>query len=903
MKEENAFSLQEKVRARLLVKGVVQGVGFRPFVDRYALENHLAGWVLNSSSGVEIEVEGRREDVEKFVGGFSENAPPRSLITRMDVSYCPPFGYAGFTIRQSIVQPWEFTLISPDLALCPDCLKELRDPEDRRYGYPFINCTNCGPRYTIIRDIPYDRSNTTMNKFTMCSACEKEYEDPADRRFHAQPNACWDCGPKIWLSDLNGVQCSGVQCSGNVIAVEAKNIAAETKNAIAGAKNVIAEEKNAIAEARDAIAEEKNAIAEAKNLLRQGKILAIKGLGGFHLACDARNEEAVRTLRMRKKREEKPFALMVKSIENIRSFCFMCEEEEQSLLSARAPILLLKKKNDSFIAPSVAPKSQRFGVMLPYTPLHHLIMDGDYLALVMTSGNISQEPIVISNEEAATRLRGIADFFLFHDRDIYTRSDDSIVQVMEGKEALLRRSRGYCPMPIHLGPIHLFPPSLSPLPPQGFPDQGRGDNQELFDPGLIHSRPPGPIHLGYPGQGQSQGQGQGKGKGRSQEILACGAELKNTICLTREEDAFVSQYLGDLENLETFRFFEHTVSKMKRILKVDPKIIAYDLHPDYLSTKYAQEACGFDLAVPVQHHHAHIASCMAENGLKEKVIGIAWDGTGYGEDGCIWGGEFLVSDFVSFERKAFFSYVPLPGGQMAIKEPYRMALCYLYQVFGEKMMDLDLAFLRPIGQGKQAAIMEVMQKRINSPLTSSAGRLFESISALLGVRSRNTFEGQAAMDLEYLASSFQPWDDEGGETWNPGENERQGYYPHPYPYVIHCRGSHYQIEVTPMIEQIVHEIVDQQRHHHHHHQDPAEIAFRFHLTMAEIAAEVCCKIREEYGIKKVVLSGGVFQNRLLTSLLSKKLLDREFDCYKHWKVPSNDGGISLGQAVIAHYKS
>jgi len=828
MKEENASSLQEKVMARLLVKGVVQGVGFRPFVDRYAHENHLAGWVLNSSSGVEIEVEGRREDVERFVGGFSKNAPTRSLITRMDVSYCPPLGYPDFTIRQSIVQPKEFTLISPDIALCPDCLKELRDPFDRRYGYPFINCTNCGPRYTIIRDIPYDRSNTTMKKFIMCPACEKEYADPSDRRFHAQPNACWDCGPKIWLSDLNGVQCSG------------------------------------------------DVLAEVRSLLKQGKILAIKGLGGFHLACDAQNEEAVRTLRMRKKREEKPFALMVKSIEDIRSFCFMDEEEERSLLSPQAPIVLLKKKNDSIVAPSVAPKSQHFGVMLPYTPLHHLLMDGDYLALVMTSGNISQEPIVISNEDAVTRLRGIADYFLFHDRDIYTRSDDSIVQLVEGKETLLRRSRGYCPMPIHLGPIPLGPIHLGP----------------------IHL---GHVHLpGYSCQGQ--------------EILACGAELKNTICLTREEDAFVSQYLGDLENLETFRFFEHTVAKMKRILKVDPKIIAYDLHPDYLSTKYAQKAKGFDLAVPVQHHHAHIASCMAENGLKEKVIGIAWDGTGYGEDGCIWGGEFLVSDFVSFERKAFFSYVPLPGGQMAIREPYRMALCYLYQVFGEKMMDLDLAFLRRIDQGKKAAIMEVIQKRINSPLTSSVGRLFEAVSALLGVRSQNTFEGQAAMDLEYLASSVQPppgeYDDsdEPVEPGEPGENDKKGYYP--YPYVINHRGSHYQIEVTPMIEQIVYELADHHHHNdhhqhnnHHHHQDPAAIAFRFHLTMAEIAVEVCCKIREEYGIKSVVLSGGVFQNRLLTSLLSKKLLDQEFDCYKHWKVPPNDGGISLGQAVIAHFKS
>ncbi|MEW5800521.1 MAG: carbamoyltransferase HypF [bacterium] len=829
-KEENPSSRQGRVkaRARLLVKGIVQGVGFRPFVDRFARENHLAGWVLNSSSGVEIEVEGEREDVEKFVRGFPGKAPRRSLITHLDVSYYPPVGYDCFTIRRSIVQPQEFTLISPDLAICPDCLRELQDESDRRAGYPFINCTNCGPRYSIIKDIPYDRSNTTMEKFTMCPECEKEYRDPSDRRFHAQPNACRVCGPRVWMSDLNGSECPN------------------------------------------------NAVEAAKNALAEGKILAIKGLGGFHLVCDAQNDDAVRMLRTRKKREEKPFALMARSIEDIRSFCFVCEKEELSLTSPTAPIVLLKKKNDSLIAPSVAPKSLHFGVMLPYTPLHHLIMNGPWLALVMTSGNISQEPIVISNEDAVKRLAGIADCFVFHDRDIYTRSDDSIVQVVEGKEALLRRSRGYCPIPISLGEI-----SLEEIP---------------FEP--VHS-----------------------GSSDRQEILACGAELKNTICLTRENNAFVSQYLGDLENLETFRFFEHTVSKMKRILKVDPKIIAYDLHPDYLSTKYALKASGFDLKIPVQHHHAHIASCMVENGLKnEKVIGIAWDGTGYGEDGCVWGGEFLVADYTTFERKAFFSYLPLPGGHMAIREPYRMALSYLYQVFGEKMTDLCLPFLQRIGLERQMAIMEIIRKGINSPLTSSAGRLFESISALLGVRDKNTFEGQAAMDLEYLASSVPNMPDTPDVPGSPGVLDAPDA-PHdqgirPYPYLLHAEGGggHYRIDVAPMIRQMVHELAGQPHQHyqpHQHHQqshlhqqkDMAGAAFRFHLTMAEIAAEVCHKIRKEYGIKSVVLSGGVFQNRLLTSLLSKKLLDRGFDCYKHWKVPPNDGGIALGQAVIAHFIS
>lgn len=761
--------MNKKVRARLLVYGVVQGVGFRPFVDRFARENRLTGWVLNASSGVEIEVEGKRNDVKKFVDGFSENAPPMSLISHIDVSDLPPVGYKDFVIKKSIVQPQEFTLISPDMATCEDCLKELQDPQDRRFGYPFINCTNCGPRYTIIRDIPYDRSKTTMKKFVMCPACQKEYKEITNRRFHTQPNACPDCGPKIWLLDSQGNEQAG------------------------------------------------DGITKAKNLLSQGKILAVKGLGGFHLVCDAQNEEAVKNLRQKKRREEKPFALMVYSLEKSKAFCFISKEEEKSLLSIKRPIVLLKKKKASPIAPSVAPRSQDLGVMLPYTPLHYLLMDGSYLALVMTSGNISQEPIVFSNEEALERLKGIADYYLLHNRDIYTRSDDSVVYIANKTETMLRRSRGYCPLP---------------------------------------------IHLGYP----------------VRHILACGAELKNTICLTRDKDAFVSQYIGDLENLEAFNSFEHTIHKMKRILKVNPRIIAYDMHPDYLSTKYAQEISEYDIKIPVQHHHAHVASCMAENGLKKKVIGLAWDGTGYGEDGCVWGGEFLLADFLSFERKAFFSYLPMPGGERAIKEPYRMAISYLYQTFGDDLIDLALPFLIQTDNKKLSAILETLKKGINSPLTSSAGRFFESISSIVGVRNKNTFEGQAAIELEYLASSIQK------------RNNISAY-----PYLINQIDSQYQIDVTPMIKQIVKESVNQK--------PSAGIAFAFHITMAQIALDVCRKIREECGITSVVLSGGVFQNRLLVSLLTERLDEQGFDYYIQQKVPANDGGISLGQAAIAHFKA
>ena len=735
----------------------------------HAITNLLTGWVLNASFGVKVEVEGKRKDVKKFVEGFSENAPPMSLISHIDVSDLPPVGYKDFVIKKSIVQPQEFTLISPDMATCQDCLKELQDPKDRRFEYPFINCTNCGPRYTIIRDIPYDRPKTTMKKFVMCPACQKEYKDITNRRFHAQPNACPDCGPKIWLLDSQGNEQAG------------------------------------------------DGITKAKNLLSQGKILAVKGLGGFHLVCDAQNEGAVNNLRQRKRREEKPFALMVNSIEKSKAFCFISKEEEKSLLSIKRPIVLLKKKKTSLLAPSVAPKSQDLGVMLPYTPLHYLLMDGPYLALVMTSGNISQEPIVISYEEALERLKGIADYYLLHNRDIYTRSDDSVVYISNKSETMLRRSRGYCPLP---------------------------------------------IHLDYP----------------VEQILACGAELKNTICLTRDKDAFVSQYIGDLENLEAFNFFEHTIHKMKRILKVNPRIIAYDMHPDYLSTKYAKEVSAYDIKIPVQHHHAHVASCMAENGLKQKVIGLAWDGTGYGEDGCVWGGEFLIADFFSFERKAFFSYLPMPGGEKAIKEPYRMAISYLYQTFGDDLMDLALPVLIHTDNKKLSAILETLKKGINSPLTSSAGRLFESISSIVGVRNKNTYEGQAAIELEYLASSI-----------------RKRNNISAYPYLINQIDSQYQIDVTPMIKQVVKESVDQK--------SSAGIAFTFHVTMARIAIDMCRKIREECGITSVVLSGGVFQNRLLVSLLTEKLDEQGFDYYVQQKVPANDGGISLGQAAIAHFKS
>jgi len=752
---------REYTARRIEVEGIVQGVGFRPFVYQLANRHNLKGEVLNTSSGVSIHVEGIDKDIDSFCLELKKNSPPLARIT--DVSDYPETvkNHNSFSIAESRPDASRSVLISPDVSICNDCLKELFDTKDRRFRYPFINCTNCGPRYTIIDDIPYDRPNTSMKHFRMCGKCQAEYDDPENRRFHAQPNACHDCGPNVTLYDN-----------------------------------------------KRKIIDGENPIKATAYLLKQGHIVAIKGLGGFHLAADAENDKAVYTLRKRKVREEKPFAIMSFDIEKIKRFAVIELGEEALISSYRRPIVLLKKKEPNPLSYEISPKNKYFGTMLPYTPLHYLLLQHDFTALVMTSGNRSEEPISIDNEDALNRFSDIADFYLTHNRDIYLRSDDSIVKRTAGETRFIRRSRGYVPTPVFL-------------------------NRKI------------------------------------QPVLACGAELKNTVCITKDDKAFVSQHIGDLENLSTLEFFELTIRHMKRILNVDPEIVACDLHPDYLSTKYALSLNNVKV-VRVQHHHAHIAGCMAENMIDGPVIGLSFDGTGYGADGKIWGGEILVVENSRFTRAAHISYIPMPGSAAAIKEPWRMAVSYLYDVFGEDMRGLDIPVLKAISEDKISFIIDMISKKINSPETSSLGRLFDGISAIIGIRNLVCFEGQAAMELEMLSEE------------NTGKT---------YDYEWVSDDNVYKILTAPIIKGIVSDV--------HNGVHPSVIGGKFHRTVIRLFTELCKIMRKDTDIKRIALSGGVFQNSILLSGMVKSLEENGFKVYTHKLVPANDGGISLGQAVIA----
>ena len=760
------------VRAQVVVRGIVQGVGFRPFVYRLAQEHGLAGWVLNSTQGVVIEVEGEKDRIDRFLAGLTDSPPPQALIEGVETNFLPPVGYSSFVIEASR-EGDEFVLISPDICICADCLRELRDPQDRRHAYPFINCTNCGPRFTIISDIPYDRPKTTMRVFHMCPRCDREYHDPVDRRFHAQPNACPVCGPQVELVG-NGDR---------------------LREATAGPE----------------------AIEAARRLLAEGAILAVKGLGGFHLACDATNARAVATLRERKRRVDKPFAVMSLDVDTVNRYCEVSEGEAQLLESPARPIVLLDRRPDSPIARDLAPGNNSTGVMLPYTPLHYLLLEGTghngaepLLALVMTSGNLSEEPIATGNEEALERLGPLADYFLLHNRDIHVRCDDSVTRLFRGREAVIRRSRGYAPFPVRL-------------------------NLEL------------------------------------EEVLACGAELKNTFCLTKETYAFLSQHIGDMENLETYESHRSAVEHFRRLFRVEPQVVAYDLHPNYLATRYALELAEAEglRKVGVQHHHAHVVSCMAENGVSDKVIGVAFDGTGYGTDGHIWGGEFLLADYRNFRRLAHFKYVPLPGGEAAIRRPYRMAVSHLLSAFGEEALDLPLELWSQVDPAELSLIRRMMAAGVNCPLTSSCGRLFDAVSALLGVRGVVNYEGQAAIELEMVAA-------EGvDEAYDWGR-------PSGHPMII---------DPAPLLRGVVSDV--------RRGVDVGIISAKFHNTIAVIIAAVSEVARRRAGVGNVALSGGVFQNVYLLGRTLDELERRGFETLIHHQVPANDGGIALGQAVIA----
>jgi hydrogenase maturation protein HypF len=727
------------------VEGTVQGVGFRPFVHGLATGLGLAGLVGNDSRGVFIEVEGDLHAVERFLSGLRE-PPPLALVERISTRSLSPDGLTGFAIVGSDTSGQRSVLVSADSATCADCLRELRDPADRRYGYPFVNCTNCGPRFTIVTDVPYDRPNTTMAGFAMCADCAAEYRDPADRRFHAQPVCCPACGPHITLRDAGGRALPG------------------------------------------------EPVEAARALLRQGGILALKGLGGYHLAATAGDESAVAALRSRKHREDKPFAVMAADVGSARSLGEVGPAEEALLTSVRRPIVLLRRLADAPLAGAVAPGNRSIGVMLPYTPLHHLLAGEP---LVLTSGNVSDEPIAYRDEDAFAALREIADAFLTHDRPIHVRTDDSVTRVFRGRELPVRRSRGYVPGPV-------------PLPAGGPP------------------------------------------------VLACGAELKNTFCLAKDGRAFVSHHIGDLENYETLRAYREGIEHFGRLFDITPSLIAHDLHPEYLSTKYALEQ---DLPlVGVQHHHAHIASCMADNEWTEPVIGVAFDGTGYGTDGTLWGGEFLVADLTGFERAGHLLPVPLPGGTMAIREPWRMAAAHGVPA------DLDVARRNAASWD---TVVAMGRRGVGSPLTSSVGRLFDAVAALLGVRDRVNYEGQAAIELEQRADA----------------HERRAYP------VRLDDGSPFTVPGADLVAAVVADL--------RAGVGVPSIAGRFHNTVAGIVVAGAVRLRETTGVTTVALSGGVFQNLLLLERAVAGLEAEDFGVLVHHRVPPNDGGISLGQAAVA----
>lgn len=754
--------------ASIHINGIVQGVGFRPFVYALAKRFGLTGWVRNTSAGVDIGLDGARELLEDFVYALKTETPPLARIDDLQVVWGNKNGFTSFEIVHSEAISGAFQPISPDVCICPDCLRELFDPSDRRYRYPFINCTNCGPRFTIIKDIPYDRPLTTMASFAMCPDCAAEYADPLDRRFHAQPVACPVCGPKIWLELSRG---------------------------------------------KTIISEGDTALKQVRQLLTEGKIVAVKGLGGFHLACDATNAGAVIELRRRKLRVDKPFALMLYDIQTVQKHCFLDASERSLLASSTRPVVLLRRKPESPIVPDIAPRQDTLGVMLPYTPLHFLLLEKavDFPeALVMTSGNLSEEPIATDNDEARHRLADLADAFLLHDRDIYTRCDDSVVRSFGKNVYPFRRSRGYAPFPVHL------PKEVPP-------------------------------------------------------ILATGGELKNTFCMTHGNYAFLSHHIGDMENHETLRSFEQGVEHFERLFRVKPEALAYDLHPNYMTTHYALARAGCENlpVVGVQHHHAHIASCMADHGLdgSRPLIGIAFDGTGYGVDGAIWGGEFLVADYQDFQRPYHLAYFPLPGGDAAIKRPSRTALALLW-VLGVEWDDC-LAPVKDLSSEERMTLQVQLERKLNSPLTSSMGRLFDAAASLADVRQKVNYEAQAAIEFEALV-----------------DIQETGAY--------HFEIAQSEIQVLPAVNGLVADVLAGV---------PASvISARFHHGLVNMIREVCSRIRAQTGLNEIALSGGVWQNMTLLTLSLAGLRQDGFQVYIHHQVPTNDGGLALGQALIAAQK-
>lgn len=787
------------------ITGIVQGVGFRPFV--YSLANKLGirGWVKNTSSGVFIHAEGPVRNLDVFIKEIQSENPPLSKIDSFSTDIICTNGYQDFKIVNSESQEVGFQPVAPDVSICVDCLEELYDPGDRRYLYPFINCTNCGPRFTIIQDIPYDRPFTTMAEFEMCTDCLQEYNDPSDRRFHAQPIACPACGPQIWL---------------------------EFPREIDPAHKMKPHSP-------------RETITQAQNLLQDGYILGIKGLGGFHLACDALNSTAVAKLRERKHRVDKPFAVMFLNTDLVSEHCYLSDFERKVIESPQRPIVILQRRPNSTLCNAVAPNQDTVGVMLPYTPLHYLLLDGfsgseqsseknqkgTSLILVMTSGNMSDEPIAIKNKEAHNKLDNIVDAFLLHDRPILTRCDDSVIRVFESttqdtrrelsgfspQQYPIRRSRGYAPTPFSLP---------APAPP----------------------------------------------------ILAVGAELKNTFCFSREDYALISQHIGNLSNYDTFNAFGRGIEHFEHLFRLSPEYIAHDLHPDYMSTRYAIERAEQDTVqrYGVQHHHAHIASCMIENDIPadKNVIGVAFDGTGYGIDRAIWGGEFLIAGYETFQRAAHLDYVPLPGGDAAIRTPARTALAYLWH--SDIPWTPDLNCVQAVSDVEKQVILNQLIKKINSPFTSSMGRLFDAVASLIGVRQRINYEAQASIEFEALCDRY----------------ESSSY---PIKLIFDPPGS----DAKNMLKIDIKEIISSIKMDLDRGIGKPIIVAKFHNTVSNMVSDVCCLLRDRCACNTVVLSGGVWQNLTLLNKTIPILDKKGFTVLTHSTVPANDGGISLGQLAVA----
>ncbi len=736
------------IRAHIEIQGIVQGVGFRPFIHKLVKEYGLRGYIKNTSSGVELELEGREQEIRAFAADIPEKAPKLALIEKIETGFSGELeNFKDFKILESKTEQFRNTLISPDIGICDDCLRELRDKKDRRYKYPFINCTNCGPRFTIIKDIPYDRAKTSMSDFPMCKNCSMEYHDIENRRYHAQPDCCGECGPKVFFTDGEG--------------------------------NELPEEP----------------IETARQYLKSGKIVAIKGLGGMHLACACDDEKTAMELRHRKQRDEKPFAVMCRDIECVKKLCYVSADEEKILTGFRKPIVLLRKREKGF---SYVSENNYMGVMLPYTPLHCLLFGDDIDMLIMTSANLSDTPIMYKNDEALEKLHGIADGFLLNNREIQTRCDDSLCWVRNGGEYFARRSRGYVPFPVKVAECR-------------------------------------------------------------EQILACGAEQKASFCLSKGDYAFPSQHIGDLKNMETLENYQQQIEHFKRLFDIEPVCIACDLHPDYMSTVYAEEKSR-ELQVPlvkVQHHHAHMCSCMADNNLNESVIGLIWDGTGYGTDGTVWGGECLIGDYDGFDRFGSIREIPLPGGDKAAKEIYRTAISILRQSSC------------PYNDYKNSAVIDSMlTANFNCPKSSGMGRLFDGAAAILGIKSETSYEGQGAVLLEAAAG-----DEEGA-------------------YTVEFYGAEpVRFDWRPMIGQMVKE-----------KESGTEIGIisaRFMNTLIKMGTEMCKMAREKTGINSVVLSGGSFQNMYIMNRLPEALKNEGFQVYCHRRVSCNDEGISLGQLMAA----